>query len=508
MQSLREKLLETSEFLLGVELVSVRGSMAEARAVRVRDLAAQLIDCPRIDWISVTDNAGGNPQLAPQALAKPILYAGKEVVIHLTCKDLNRNGLESAAWQLESEGFRNVLALTGDYPVGGNEGMAKPVFDLDSVGLISLLSKMNRGFDDFHGKTSFCIGGAVCNHKLREGEVVPQYLKLAKKIECGAHFIITQVGFDARKAGELRRYMSRDAMACTPLIGNVFLLSLRSARMFHAGHIPGIVVTDALLQACEAQGRGPDEGKAFFEEFAAKQMAVFRGLGYRGVYLGGIHDVAAVDRILALEHRFAPDDWKQFAREIAFSQPGEFFLYEDETDASSPRGAVAASATFPSPRVEPLYGLSKRVHAAMFTPGQPLSNWGASVCRRASDQRQGPALLRAVERLSKGVLYQCKDCGDCSLPDVAFLCPESQCAKNQRNGPCGGTRGGRCEVDGYRDCIWLRAYERLKREGRERQLLAHAPVLQNQGLRGTSSWANNWLGRDHAAHGANGAGHP
>jgi len=44
------------------------------------------------------DNAGGNPQLAPTALGKPILYAGKEVVIHLTCKDLNRNGLESEAW--------------------------------------------------------------------------------------------------------------------------------------------------------------------------------------------------------------------------------------------------------------------------------------------------------------------------------------------------------------------------------------------------------------------------
>jgi Methylenetetrahydrofolate reductase len=49
-------------------------------------------------------------------LGKPILYAGKEVVIHLTCKDLNRNGLESEAWSLNSEGFHNILAMTGDYP--------------------------------------------------------------------------------------------------------------------------------------------------------------------------------------------------------------------------------------------------------------------------------------------------------------------------------------------------------------------------------------------------------
>src|SRR5215831_17665008 len=142
--------------------------MGERSAIKARDFANQLVACPKIDWISITDNAGGNPQLAPQALGKPILYAGKEVVIHLTCKDLNRNGLESEAWLLNSEGFHNILAMTGDYPVAGNEGLAKPVFDIDSVGLIAMLNKMKRGLDpkDTPGKnrqqplerTQFCIG--------------------------------------------------------------------------------------------------------------------------------------------------------------------------------------------------------------------------------------------------------------------------------------------------------------------------------------------------------------
>jgi methylenetetrahydrofolate reductase (NADPH) len=72
-----EERLGSSRFLLGVELVSVRGSMSEATAVRVRSLAMQLVEFPQVDWISITDNAGGNPQLHPQALGKPILYAGK-----------------------------------------------------------------------------------------------------------------------------------------------------------------------------------------------------------------------------------------------------------------------------------------------------------------------------------------------------------------------------------------------------------------------------------------------
>ena len=134
----------------------------------------------------------------------------------------------------------------------------------------------------------------------------------------------------------------------------------------------------------------------------------------------------------------------------------------------------------------------------MFTPGQRLHNWVRSILRQSRNPEQGPPLLRVIEHASKSAMFRCKDCGDCSLPDIAFLCPESQCAKNQRNGPCGGTRDGLCEVDDF-ECIWSRAYDRLKFEGREQQLLDHAPVIQDESLRGTSSWANALLGKDHAA---------
>src|SRR5436190_10157945 len=101
MYTLREKLSSSrpaGSFLLGVELVSTRGTMGDNQAVQTRTFASELVGCNAIDWVSITDNAGGNPQLSPMALGKPILYAGKEVIIHLSCKDFNRNGLESAAW--------------------------------------------------------------------------------------------------------------------------------------------------------------------------------------------------------------------------------------------------------------------------------------------------------------------------------------------------------------------------------------------------------------------------
>ncbi len=508
METLREKLATPSRFLIGSELVSVRGPLAGLSAGKAREFAVQLAGCPGIDWVSITDNAGGNPQLAPQTYGRPILDAGKDVVIHLTCKDLNRNGLESQAWFLNSQGFHNILAMTGDFPIAGAGGVAKPVFDIDSVGLVSLLRQMNEGLDPNEiggtgkrarlGKTNFLIGAVTTNFKLREGEVMPQYAKLAAKVAAGANYIINQIGFDARKKSELLAYMAAHGLGRTPLIGNVYVLGARVAQVFHEGRIPGVVVSRELNELCQKQGASPDKGKAFFHELAAKQIAIYRGLGYRGGYLGGVHNIAAVEDVLRIERTFAPDDWKQFARELSFSRPGEFFYYA--ADAATSLCDPTKRAVMPdmkSRHVGPVYQISKWAHGLMFTPGGVVSRAGAKVCGSAKDPMQGPKLMRVVEHASKVALFDCRDCGDCSLPEIAYLCPESQCAKNQRNGPCGGTRDGRCEVDGFGDCIWLRAYERLKHDGTADQLLSHSPVVQDQGLRRTSSWANNWLNRDH-----------
>ena len=82
--------------------------------------------------------------LPPDWLGGLVAERRARVVLHLTCKDMNRNGLESAAWRYASEGFDNILAITGDYPTGGFGGRAEPVFDFDSVSLITLLAVDER----------------------------------------------------------------------------------------------------------------------------------------------------------------------------------------------------------------------------------------------------------------------------------------------------------------------------------------------------------------------------
>jgi methylenetetrahydrofolate reductase (NADPH) len=514
MVTFRQKLKTTRDFVIGAELVTTRGMLTAGKAAQVRSFGLELAALPGVDWISITDNAGGNPMLGPAALGQPILRAGKDVMIHLSCKDFNRNGLESEAWLLANEGFTNILALSGDSPARGIAGHAKPVFDTDSVGLLTMLQYMNNGLmvPKFKGAVpqitrlapaSFFPGAVTTNFKLRENEVIPQYLKLEKKIACGARFIINQIGYDSRKIHEQIAWLRRRDLGHVPLIGNVFVLNPAAARLFREQTIPGVAISDKLFALCERHASSPDRGKAFFLELAAKQLAVFRGLGYRGGYIGGLHRVEDVDHVLAIERGFGADDWRTFAREILYSRPGEFFvLAEDPStglcreDTLDPAYELSLRERRPTANVDLTYRVSKMFHALMFTPGRGLWNVGRRLCASAADPMQGPKLMRAVEHAGKAVMFGCKDCGDCSLPDIAFLCPESACAKNQRNGPCGGTRDGKCEVDDF-ECIWSRAYDRMKYEGREMDLLAHAPVIQNQALRGTSSWANTWLERDH-----------
>jgi methylenetetrahydrofolate reductase (NADPH) len=429
------------------------------------------------------------------------------VVIHLSCKDWNRNALESRGWKLGSEGFDNVLALSGDYPVTGHKGLAAPVFDIDSVGLLSLFSELNDGIRDERkpdtrlDRTNFFLGCVVTNHKRREREVMPQYFKLRKKVEAGARFVINQIGWDTRKDDELLRWIRREQLPVS-VLANVYLMSRSGARAFHQGKIPGVIVTDELLALVERHAASPDKGRAFFLDLAAKHVAVARGLGFTGVYLGGHMPASTFGEILDLAGSFGSDDWRTFAPELHFPFADEFYFFErdpetrlssDEVNAAYLESKLQRKTEL---RVPVKYRFSRRLHDAVFEPGAPLFPAGRAFYRAVE---KAPAIQKAMhvaEQAAKVPLFGCRDCGDCSLPEIAYVCPESQCAKNQRNGPCGGTREGLCEVYDT-ECIWSQAYERLKAYGEEESMLDGPVVFKDNALAQTSAWANTFLGRDH-----------
>jgi methylenetetrahydrofolate reductase (NADPH) len=507
--TLREQFARPGSFVVAAELVTSRGLLT-AGGNGVLELARELAADPRIDVLSITDNPGGHAMLAPDTLGTDLVSRGQEVIIHLSCKDWNRNALESRGWQLGSEGFHNVLALSGDYPVTGHEGLAAPVFDIDSVGLLSLLAAMNEGLPDERrpgerlDRTGFFLGCVVTNHKRHEREVMPQYFKLRKKVAAGARFVVNQIGWNARKDDELLRFIRRERLPVHAL-ANVYLLSRPAARTFHRGRIPGVVVSDELLALVERYAAGEDNGRAFFVDLAAKHVAVARGLGFAGVYLGGHMPAAAFGEIVDRAATYGGDAWRELGREISFGVEGEFHLFEPDpetglsSDRLSPEYVESKRRRRTELRVPLGYRFSRRMHGAVFAPEAPLHPAGRALYR-AVERAPRPVgkALHVLEQAAKVPLFHCRDCGDCSLPDVAYVCPESQCAKNQRNGPCGGTRDGLCEVYDS-ECIWSQAYERLKAYGEEESLLDGPVVIKDNALAGTSAWANTFLGRDHDA---------
>src|SRR5581483_11630015 len=312
-----------------------------------------------------------------------------------------------------------------------------------------------------------------------------------------------QIGWDVRKDDELLRFIRRDGLAVAP-IANVYLLSRTAARAFHRGAIPGVVVSDDLLALVERQAASADRGRAFFRELAAKHVAVARGLGFHGVYLGGHMPAETFGEILDRAGAYG-DDWRDVAQELRFPLPGEFHLFaaDPETGLSSdeldPAYVESTRRRRTDLRVPLSYRFSRRVHDGVFDDEAPLRPAGRAVYRALD---RGPRALRraarGLEQAAKVTMFRCRDCGDCSLPEIAYVCPESQCAKNQRNGPCGGTRDGLCEVYDS-ECIWSQAYERLKAYGEADRLLDGPVVVKDNALAGTSAWANSFLERDHVA---------
>lgn len=510
--ALRRVLDDPRAFATVVELVPWAGELGDPQGQRPLRMAAGLAGDPRITALSVTDNAGGHARLSPDAPGEALRDLGHDVIVHVAARDRNRNALQSLGWDLLSRGLRTILAISGDYPVDGFEGLARPVFDVDSVALLAMYRELAQGAiaraiaegtADAAAHDLF-LGCAVDPFKRLERDFVPQLLKLALKARAGADFVMTQVGYDARRQDELLRWM-RAAGVDLPVVANAYILAPGVARSFHAGRVPGCVVTDELLALVERQAASPDRGRAFCLELAAKQVVVARGLGFRGIYLSGHRDADEIGRVLELAEAHDPGDWRALVRDVSFGQPGAFHLFEpdgaglatDEPARAYRRSLAPAARRRSRTRVDPFYRFNRLVHGRVFEPGSPGFRTWARVYG-AVERSHLDRPLHVFEQAVKVPLYDCRDCGDCSLPDVAYLCPESRCAKNQRNGPCGGSHDGRCEVDD-RPCAWAEAYRRLKPYGEELAMLDRPPVITDNRLRRTSAWANTFLERDHFA---------
>ncbi len=489
------------DFTVTWELVPGRGAKEDnIEAIFRRAEEASRTD--KVDGITLTDNPGGNPAISAEYIGMKLNEIGIDPLVHFTCKDKSRNEMESFLYSLEREQVKNLLVVTGDYLVSGYQGISRPVFDLDAVQTLNLITALNQGleYQDAFGntvkleQTNFFSGCGVSPFKRLESELMSQYYKLEKKINAGAQFIIPQLGYDMRKFHELITLIEKKGWNI-PVLGNLYVLTYGAARAMNNNNIPGCVVTDKLLAQLQKERVDEDGGRQSSLDRAAKIYSCLKGMGFAGVHLGG-HGLEynQVEYILEKGEELTPN-WRDFIPEFDFPQENGFYLFEKdpETGLNSDKYAHRPERG----RRSFHYGLFRGVHSLFFDPNSWFFGLMQKKCHWIDDSvLERP--FKFIERVIKVLSNDCLQCGDCALPDLAFLCPMSQCPKNQRNGACGGSKDGWCEVyPEEKECIYVRAYERLKLYGDEEQIEYIPPV--NWELKQTSSWLNYFLGRDYSA---------
>ncbi len=501
---LKNSILDKGCFCLTWEQIPGLGAF-EIRQELVLENARKAAKSGKICAISIVDNPGGNPAIATEILCSEIHKLGIEPMVHLAFRDKNRNQVESLLYQLAALDINNLLILTGDYPSNiGFAGTSRPVFDLDSVNGLQLIAEMNRGMEhEIMRKktrlapTEFFAGVAVSPFKQQEAEVMGQYYKLKKKIAAGADFAITQIGYDARKWHELQMWLKTSEYHL-PVLSSIQVLSLTTARAMHENHVPGCVVTDKLLKQIAEESQAPDKGKQARLDRAARMYAISRGMGFKGACISGQGlPYESVEYIIDKGLELIPN-WPDLVREFDYPQENGFYFFEKSTKTglNSEKPAVRKQKG-----VRPLiFLLSRALHVSIFEPKSPLFKPMRGLMHFIASHRTLEKMFGSVEFWSKAALYGCKDCGDCALFDVAYLCPISQCPKDQRNGPCGGSYHGWCEVyPNEKQCIWVRAYQRLKSQHKEDSIGELIVPPCNWELWQTSSWLNYFLGKDHVS---------
>lgn len=287
-------LLSEGRFVVTAEL----GPPKSGSSKSLRRAAASLAG--HVDAINVTDNQAAVVRLCSLAGCVHVMAEGVEPVLHMTCRDRNRIGLQSDLLGAYSLGIRNVLVLTGDHPSMGNHPDARPVFELDSIELCRVLRKMRD--------TGCFINGEPCKpapkFHIGVGEnpfaATAEFsaLRLAQKAAAGADFVQTQPVYDLERFAEWMSLLVRMGLnSRLSVIAGVLPVRSHSA-LERISKVPGLHVPEDIFR--RFKGLTAEEEHAEGIRMAAETVAAIKEIpGVHGVHIMAINWTEAVPEILS-----------------------------------------------------------------------------------------------------------------------------------------------------------------------------------------------------------------
>jgi homocysteine S-methyltransferase len=217
-------LVASGQFITLVEIVPPRGIDCSKEIAGARMLATTGIHA-----INIPDSPRASARMSAQSLCLQIQQqTGIETVLHYTCRDRNLLSIQSDLLGASSLGLRNILCLTGDPPKLGNYPDATAVFDVDAIGLVNVVNRLNHGLDiggnPIGASTGFTLGVAA---NPGVPDIDNEIRRFAYKVEAGAEYAITQPVFDLRL---LEVFLQRIESFRIPVIAGIWpLTSLRNA---------------------------------------------------------------------------------------------------------------------------------------------------------------------------------------------------------------------------------------------------------------------------------------
>ena len=234
--------LARREFVTSVELVPPRGIEVSAAIS-----TTQLLRDVEVDSVNIPEGPRALSRMGATYLSKIILdEVGIEPIVHYTCRDRNLLGIISDLLGIHALGLRNLLLITGDPPKMGDLPNATAVFDIDSIGLVNVVNRLNRGVDlggnPIGRPTEYLIGVGVNPGAI---DLDNELRRFEWKVKAGAEFAITQPVFDVKI---LFNFLERIRPFGIPIVAGIWpLVSLRNAE-FMNNEIPGAHVPDEIMK--------------------------------------------------------------------------------------------------------------------------------------------------------------------------------------------------------------------------------------------------------------------
>ena len=271
LSSFAEKL--NKKFVVSVEIDPPRGTNPE-KILK----GAELLYKNGIDAVNIADSPMARVRMSCLPLA--VLIKEKthlDIILHFTCRDRNLMGLQADLIGAHALGVKNILALTGDPPSLGDYPQATAVYDVDSIGLVKVIEKLNQG-EDWTGNpigepTSFFVGVAV-NPTMKDYE--KEMGRFEKKLEAGAGFAFTQPLYDMKIIENFKK--QTEPYKIPIILGILPLYSFRHAEFLH-NEVPGIEIPDEIRKRMrEAGEKGAQEGIKIAKEILLESKSMFSGV--------------------------------------------------------------------------------------------------------------------------------------------------------------------------------------------------------------------------------------